>query len=312
MSGAGVLLVNLGSPDAPTPDAVSRYLREFLLDRRVLDTPWPIRWAMVHLAIVPRRRKASAAAYQKIWTAEGSPLLVISRAVQAGLQARVSAPVELAMRYGQPSIAGAVQRLAAAGLDRLLVIPLFPHYAMSSYESAVQCVKAVAHQLAPRLALTIQPPFGEDPDYIAALVASAEPWLRREHDHLLFSFHGLPERHLRKSDPTQSHCLTVPNCCAVPSPAHATCYRAQCFKTVQAFARQAGLAAGRYSVAFQSRFGREPWLQPYTDREIARLAAAGVQNLLVICPGSLLTVWKRWRRSACAAGKLSSRPAGAS
>jgi ferrochelatase len=284
MSQPGVLLVNLGSPDSPSVGDVRRYLREFLMDGRVLDAPWPIRFGVVHFAILPFRPKQSAEAYHKIWTPGGSPLIVTSRRVQAELQKRVPAPVELAMRYQNPSVESALRSLAAASVDRLLVIPLFPHYAMSSYESAVERVKEVAGRLAPRMSLTIHPPYFDDPDYIAALVASADAWLRRDFDHLLFSFHGIPERHLKKSDPTRGHCLTVKDCCCVPSPAHATCYRAQCFKTVQAFVKRAGLPEGKYSVAFQSRLGRDPWLTPYTDQEIVRLAAAGVKKLLVLCP----------------------------
>lgn len=284
MSQPGVLLVNLGSPDAPSVRDIRRYLREFLMDGRVLDAPWPIRFGVVHCAILPFRPRQSAEAYHKIWTPEGSPLIVTSKHVQAELRQRLPALVELAMRYQNPSIESALRSLAAAGVDRLLVIPLFPHYAMSSYESAVERVKEVAARLAPRMALSIHPPYFDDPDYIAALVASAEPWLQRDFDHLLFSFHGIPERHLKKSDPTRSHCLAVKDCCSVPSPAHATCYRAQCFKTVRAFGKQAALPEGKYSVAFQSRLGREPWLTPYTDQEIVRLAGAGVKKLLVLCP----------------------------
>ena len=132
--------------------------------------------------------------------------------------------------------------------------------------------------------ITVQDPYFDDSAYVKALVASAREFLARDYDHLLFSFHGLPERHIRKSDPTGCHCLADADCCQTPSPAHATCYRAQCFKTVAAFARAAELPAGKYSVAFQSRLGRDPWLKPYTDYELPRLASAGVRKLLVICP----------------------------
>ena len=210
--------------------------------------------------------------------------MVTSRNVQAKLQQRVSVPVELAMRYQNPSIPHAVRSLAQKGVDEVLLIPLFPHYAMSSFETAVERVKEVAAALAPQMRLTVQPPCYAEPDYITALVGSAEEYLKRGYDHLLFSFHGLPERHLRKSDPTGRHCLASANCCTTASPAHATCYRAQCFKTVAAFVKQAGVPEGRYSVAFQSRLGRDPWLKPYTDFELPRLAQEGVRKLLVMCP----------------------------
>ncbi len=280
----GVLLVNLGSPDSPSVSDVRCYLREFLMDGRVLDVAWPLRAFIVYGCILPFRPKQSAEAYHKIWTAEGSPLIVYGQRVRAELQKRVGVPVELAMRYQHPSIESAVQNLAGAGIDQVLLIPLFPHYAMSSYETAVERVKELLARLAPKLKLQVEAPYAESPDYVAALVASAADYLKAGYDHLLFSFHGLPERHLKKSDPTGRHCLTAPDCCEVASPAHATCYRAQCFMTAAAFAAKAGLPMAKYSVSFQSRLGRDPWLKPYTDHELPRLAASGVKKLLVMCP----------------------------
>lgn len=280
----GVLLVNLGSPDSPSVGDVRRYLREFLMDEHVLDVPWSVRFCIVHFAILPSRPKQSAHAYQRIWTKEGSPLVVTSRRVQENLQKRVNLPVELAMRYRNPSVESAVRKLAGQGIDELLLIPLFPHYAMSSYETAVERVKKVAAKLAPRMRIEVQPPYGSAPGYIAALAASAEDYLKQGYDHLLFSFHGTPERQIRKSDPTGCHCLAMPNCCEIPSPAHATCYRAQCFMTVKAFVENVGVPQHKYSVAFQSRLGRDPWLSPYTDQELAKLPLGGIRKLLVMCP----------------------------
>ena len=279
-----VLLVNLGSPDSPSVPDVRRYLREFLMDGRVLDVNWLLRFCIVNFAILPSRPKQSAHAYHSIWTPAGSPLIVTSRNVQAALQKRVDLPVALAMRYQNPSISDAIRQLAQRGADEVLLIPLFPHYAMSSYETAVVRVQEVAAQVAPGMKIQTQPPYGADPDYIAALVGSAQPFLAKEYDHLLFSFHGIPERHLRKSDPTGCHCLKVQNCCETPSPAHGTCYRAQCLQTVAAFVQAAGIPTQKYSVAFQSRLGRDPWLTPYTDQELPKLAARGVKRLVVICP----------------------------
>jgi protoporphyrin/coproporphyrin ferrochelatase len=280
----GVLLVNLGSPDSPDTSHVRRYLREFLMDRRVLDAPYPIRFGVVHGMILPFRPRQSAEAYHKIWTPEGSPLIATSRRVQQQLQQRLAIPVELAMRYQNPSIESAVRKLKQDGVRELLLITLFPHYAMSSFETAVERVKHVLRRLAPEMELRVVPPYYDDPDYIAALVSVAEPFLKGGYDHLLFSFHGVPERHLRKSDPTGCHCLKAANCCETPSPAHATCYRAQCFKTMRAFMTQAQIPVTSASIAFQSRLGREPWLRPYTDHELVRLARSGVKKLLVICP----------------------------
>lgn len=280
----GTLLVNLGSPDSPSVSDVRKYLREFLMDGRVLDVNWFVRFCIVNFAILPSRPKQSAEAYHKIWTSAGSPLVVISRNVQSKLQQRFDIPIKLAMRYQSPSIPHAVQQLAQKGVDDLLLIPLFPHYAMSSFETAVERVKEVAERLAPRMRIQVQPPVFDHPDYINALVSSAQDYLNQSFDHILFSFHGLPERQIRKSDPTGCHCLTAQNCCETPSPAHAACYRAQCFKTVAAFAQKAGLPKEKYSIAFQSRLGRDPWLKPYTDLELPKLAARGVRKLFVICP----------------------------
>ncbi|HUA65329.1 MAG TPA: ferrochelatase [Alphaproteobacteria bacterium] len=279
-----ILLVNLGSPDSTAVSDVRKYLREFLMDGRVLDAPWPIRFCVVHFSILPSRPKESAHAYQKIWTPAGSPLVVTSRNVQDALRARLDSPVELAMRYQNPSIESAIKKLANSRVDDLFLIPLFPHYAMSSYESAVDRVKTVAAQIAPQMKVTVQPPYFDAPDYIEALVASAQPGLQGGYDHLLFSFHGIPERHLRKSDPTHHHCLASRNCCEVPNIAHATCYRAQCFKTVAAFVAKAEVPSGKYSVSFQSRLGKDPWLKPYTDFELVELPRRHVEKLLVICP----------------------------
>ena len=278
-----VLLVNLGSPDSASVPDVRRYLNEFLMDGRVIDVAWPLRRLIVGMILI-NRPKESAHAYQSVWTPEGSPLIVTSRNTQNLLQQRVPIPVELAMRYQNPSVPGAVQRLSARGITELLLIPLFPHYAMSSYETAVVWVRECVRKSAPQIRLTVQPPYFDRPDYIEALAASAAPGLRDDHDHLLFSFHGVPERQIKKSDPSGRHCLTVPNCCAVKSEAHPFCYRHQCYETAHRLAARLGLPDGKWSVSFQSRLGRDPWLRPYTDFELERLPREGVKRLVVICP----------------------------
>ena len=280
----GILLVNTGSPDSPSVEDVRAYLDEFLMDGRVLDFPYPIRRLIVSLFILPSRSRHSAEAYRSIWWDEGSPLIAISRRVQQKLQDRIDAPVALAMRYGHPSIQQGLQELLDRRVNRLLLVPLFPHYAMSTYESIVAAVRQTLSRLSPETSLDVLPPFYDDPLYIDALAASARDHLAEGFDHLLFSYHGLPERHLRKTDPTGKHCLVVPDCCNVASPAHATCYRAQVFRTTQAFVRRARVPEGKYSIAFQSRLGRDRWLLPATDAELARLASIGVKKLLLICP----------------------------
>jgi ferrochelatase len=200
------------------------------------------------------------------------------------LSERISVPVELAMRYQNPSIETAIRKLRAQGVGELFLIPLFPHYAMSSYESAVVRVEELAARLAPEMKLVVQPPYFDAPDYIAALAASAHAHLENGYDHLLFSFHGIPERHVKKSDPTGEHCLKVKDCCNVASAAHAFCYRHQCFRTATEFAKAANIPPGKWSVSFQSRLGKDPWLKPYTDFELAEFPKRGIQKLLVICP----------------------------
>lgn len=284
MSKRGVLLINLGSPDSPKTGDVRRYLREFLMDGRVIDCAWPVRFALVNLAIIPKRAHESAKAYESIWTREGSPLVATSKKVCAELAKLVDVPVELAMRYQNPSIEEAVNNLVYNGVVELLVIPLFPHYAMSSFETAAERAVEIAFEQAPHMKVKVADPFYARPDYIRALVARAEPYLSKPFDHLLFSFHGLPERHLRKADPTGQHDLSRENCCDPSNPAHKTCYRAHCYATVREFARAHGLPREKYSVAFQSRLGREVWMQPYTDVELQRLAKQGVKRLAVMCP----------------------------
>lgn len=280
----GVLLVNLGTPDSPAVPDVRRYLREFLMDPRVIDMPYPARFLLVNGIIAPFRAAKSAEAYHSIWKPEGSPLALISRQVCDELAKRLGAPVELAMRYQNPSVASALRRLAALNLSGLTVLPMFPHYAMSSYESALERVKELAPQLLPGVALRAVPPYFDSTGYIRALAASALPHLERGYDHILFSFHGLPERHLRRTDPTACHCLRQDGCCSTPSPALATCYRSQCLRTVAALACELGLPEGRFSHAFQSRLGRDRWLEPATTDVLARLARQDVRRLVVMCP----------------------------
>ena len=278
------MLVNLGSPDSPAVGDVRRYLREFLMDCRVLDTPWIIRFLVVHFLILPFRPKKSAAAYREVWLPDGSPLVVTSKNVRKKLQARIDIPIELAMRYQNPPIEQAVDNLLEHGIDDILLIPLFPHYAMSSYESAVEKTRSVLRKKAPAVNLVVQTPYFDHQDYIQALAASARETLDCGFDHLLFSFHGLPERQLKKTDPSGSHCLAANNCCIGNHPSHDTCYRAQCFKTAEAFVSTTGIPPEKFSVAFQSRLGRDPWLKPYTDLELSHLAKQGIKRMLVICP----------------------------
>jgi ferrochelatase len=286
MSKRAVLLVNLGSPDSPSVPDVRRYLREFLGDERVLDMAAPLRWLLLEGIILRTRPKKSAHAYSAVWTPEGSPLVVTSVSVQKKLAAALGpeTPVYLAMRYGRPTIADVVAQISKDGVSEVLLFPQYPHYAMSSWETVTARVFAEAESMSPWLRVTPVQPFYADPDYIEALVAVSAPWLSKAHDHLLFSFHGLPVRHMRKADSSCAHCLKVSDCCNIPSPAHATCYRAQCLATARALAQRACLKPGSHSFSFQSRLAGEPWLEPFTDFEFVRLPKAGSKRLLVICP----------------------------
>lgn len=280
-----VLFANLGSPDAPTVPEVRRYLDQFLMDPYIIQLPWLLRRLIVSLLILPTRPAKSAEAYQSVWTPQGSPLIVLSQELQKEIQSRTEVPIGMAMRYGNPSLASELARLAAIdGVEEILFVPLYPHYAestvLTSVKEAERCI--AAGDLGVKL--KVLPPFYEAPDYIAALAASAQPWLEQEFDHVLFSYHGIPELHITKADPTGKHCLQAPDCCNTPSPAHATCYRHQVMRTTAAFVAATGLVAEQYSVAFQSRLGRAKWLEPSTEDALAALARKGVRKLLVLCP----------------------------
>jgi ferrochelatase len=282
----GLLLINLGTPQAPTPSAVRRYLREFLGDPKVLDMPAIGRAMLLNLVILPRRPRASAHAYASVWDRErGSPLMFHSRDLAAAVAAKLGPAwhVELAMRYGSPSLGVALHGFAEAAVDRIIAFPLFPQYATSSTGTAQARVMALAAERWNTPALDFVPAFHDDPGFLAAFehVARA-PLAEFRPDHVLFSFHGLPVRQIRKSDHGGEVCLRSDHCCdALDNP---YCYRAQSFATARALAGRLGLAADRYTVCFQSRLGRAPWIEPHTDKLVDQLAHRGVKRLAVMCP----------------------------
>ena len=287
LSRTGLLLINLGTPDAPDTRSVRRYLREFLSDPRVIDIPAPLRALLLNAVILPFRPRKSAAAYQKIWDADGSPLLKNGIALREALKKSLGSGyrVELGMRYGNPSLGQALDKLRSSGCERIVVLPLFPQYASSSTGSALERVYSLAGSRWNTPALDVVPAFFEHPDFIACLADIAGPEIRSfEPDHLLMSYHGLPERQIRKSDEASSHCLRAANCCAEMSQSNRWCYRAQCFETSHLLARALGRDESSYSVSFQSRLGRTPWISPFTDVRIPELASTGVRRLAVICP----------------------------
>ncbi len=282
----GILVVNLGTPDAPEPGPVRRYLRQFLNDPRVIDINPAGRWALLNLFILPFRPKKSAEAYAQVWREDGSPLLVYGHKLVDGLRARIpDCEIELAMRYGEPSIARGLESLRQKGCDRLVVFPLYPHYAASSTGSTLEEVYRIAAQRWNTPYLTVVPPYYDDPGFIDSFAAVGRPVLDDlGADHVLMSFHGLPERHMRKSDETGQHCLERPDCCAQITFANRNCYRAQCFATARLLADALKLDDDGYTICFQSRLGRTPWIRPYTDQVIEDLAAKGVRKVAVFCP----------------------------
>ncbi|MCE9572913.1 MAG: ferrochelatase [Deltaproteobacteria bacterium] len=284
----GLLLVNLGTPDDATPSAVRRYLRQFLSDPRVLDMNRVGRFFLLNLIILPRRPKASAHAYQQIWDPKrGSPLLYHSQDLVASVAERLGGDwkVELGMRYGNPSIEHGLDALVAAKVDRLVVLPLFPQYASSSTGSALEEIMRVASAPWNVPPIDIVPPFWNDLGFLDAEAAIARPAIAAlAADHVLFSFHGLPERHVVKSDETGNHCLKAASCCDAVGPSNRHCYRAQSYATARSIAARLGLAPDGWSVSFQSRLGKVPWIKPYTDIVLDELAAKGVKRLAVVCP----------------------------
>jgi ferrochelatase len=202
--------------------------------------------------------------------------------LQELVQQNVPIPVNLAMRYGNPSIPSVMDKLANEGIDELFLIPLYPHYAMSSFETVVVRVREVAREVAPQMKIETLQPFFEDPDYIEALYDSARSDLDSGYDHVLFSYHSIPVRHLRKADSSKAHCTIVDDCCNVCSPAHATCYRAQTVRTTHAFVKRAGIPDDKWSISFQSRLTREPWMEPFTDKVLVDLGKKGTNRLLVM------------------------------
>lgn len=285
MTDHALLLVNLGSPASTSVADVRSYLNQFLMDPYVIDLPWPVRRLLVSLILI-KRPEQSAHAYASIWWEEGSPLVVLSRRLQQAMTAEwTHGPVELAMRYGEPSIETKLVQLAAQGHKKITLAPLYPQFADSTVTTVIEEARRVVREKQLDVQFSILQPFYDQPEYLDALVASAKPYLLQDYDHLLLSFHGLPERHLKKIDPTGHHCFQSDNCCLNASPeVLATCYRAQCLRTASEFAKRLGLPDGKWSVSFQSRLGRAKWIEPYTEARLDELAGMGVKKLLVICP----------------------------
>jgi ferrochelatase len=285
ISNKGILLMNLGSPDSTDVKDLRKYLDEFLMDERVIDKPWLLRALLVKGIIVPFRAPKSAEAYKAIWTKEGSPLIVITKQLQQALQKEIEEPVEIAMRYGNPTVEIGFNALLKTNprIEEVIAVPLYPHYAMSSYETAVEYAKEIYNKNKYSFKLSFTEPFYSEPEYIAALAEKIKPFLTQAYDKILFSYHGVPGRHIRKSDVTGSHCLQREDCCEVASTAHAHCYRHQVFTTTRLVTEFLNIPKEKYIISFQSRLGKG-WLTPFTDIRLAELPGEGVKNLLILCP----------------------------
>ena len=284
----GLLLVNLGTPDSPHPPDVRRYLKEFLNDPRVLDINPVVRTLLLEGVILRTRPKESGEAYETIWTERSSPLLFHTLDLADGVREKLGDDwqIEIAMRYQNPSIEKALEAFRRRGVDRIVVFPLFPQYASSSTGSAIQKVTDVAHQAWNTPSLCFVEAFYDHPAFIDAFVEVARPVLDDfRPDHVMLSYHGLPERHVRKSDESAGGwCLANGDCCAQINPANRNCYRAQCFATSRALVGALDLDPSEVVTTFQSRLGRDPWIKPYTDDTLEELARKGVKRLAVLCP----------------------------
>jgi ferrochelatase len=281
----GVLLVNLGSPESPTAKDVKPYLDEFLMDKYVIDVPFLLRALLVRGIILQTRPKKSAEAYARIWTDEGSPLIVISKKMHQKVKPLVNVPVALAMRYGTITIQKGLQELKDKGVTEVMLMPLYPQHAMASTTTIVVLAEELRQKFFPEMTFTNVPAFYNKPDYIQALANSMKKHLEGfDYDHLLFSYHGIPKRHIRKTDVTKSHCKIDGSCCNTPSPAHEFCYRHQCYETTRQVVKLLGIPEGKYSQTFQSRLAGDKWLTPYTDVEINKMPEQGIKKLAVVTP----------------------------
>lgn len=283
----GGVLLNLGTPTGPTPSEVRAYLKEFLMDPYVLDIPFLIRWTLVHGVILPKRPKTSAEAYQKVWTERGSPLLFHHLDLTDKVKKRIGPEwsIKAAMRYGNPSISKAIQELKNEGIKDITLFPLYPQYSLAATESSIQEFKKRLKEIHPEASLSVVDPFYQHNLFTSVFAKVAERSLKDySYDHVLFSFHGLPERQIKKLDQSQAHCLAASGCCDQVRDCNSMCYRAQCFRSASLIAQEMGLRSDQYTVSFQSRLGRTPWIKPYTDELYQELPKRGLKRLAVICP----------------------------
>lgn len=282
----GVLLINLGTPDSPSVSDVRKYLREFLMDRRVIDIPWINRFLLVNFIIAPFRAPKSAKVYKELWQKEGSPLLIYGKKVKELLQKELGQDflVSLGMRYQNPSLESAVKELEGKGVDKIIIIPLFPQYASASTGSAIEeALKYIDKwEVIPKTEVISNFPSNEL--FIKAFSEIGRKYLDNQHyDHILFTYHGIPERQVKKAS-VQNYCQLNDKCCSTYHSKNRYCYRAQCYETTRNFVKELNIPEGKYTVCFQSRLGKTPWIKPYTDDIIKELAAKGIKSILAFSP----------------------------
>jgi ferrochelatase len=283
----GILLINLGTPDSPSTQDVRIYLRELLSCERVIDINPLARWFVLNLLILPFRPRKSAKAYKKIWMDEGSPLLVFSEKLKTALLeefAEKDIPIELGMQCRKPSLKTAIGKLRGQNCDQIIVLPLYPQYASSSYGAAIEDLYKVILNDWNMPYLRIIQPFFSDSRFIDAWAKIGLPYIGKKPDHVLFSFHGLPLRHLKKSDYTGKWCQNDYSCCKELIDENRNCYSAQCYQTAKLLAKSLKIEEENWSVSFQSRLGRDEWVKPYTDPYLKELAEKGMKRVVVFCP----------------------------
>ena len=278
-----ILLVNLGSPRDLKLSSIKEYLTEFLTDDNVIDLPKIIQKILVKNIIVPFRSKKTQEAYNSIWKKDGSPLIINTKSLAKKLSDKTNYSVEIAMRYQYPSIKQAIEKLINKGCKEIIAVPLYPHYAQSTILTTENKIKEISTSLGGNLKISFIRPFYNEEGYINALTSLIKESLPSDFDHLLFSYHGIPERHVKNTDPSKTHCLKVKDCCNIKADAHQFCYRHQVLETTKLCAKKLNIEKEKWSVSFQSRIG-PGWLKPFTDKVLDELPKKNIKKLAVVCP----------------------------
>ena len=278
-----ILLVNLGSPRDLKLSSIKEYLTEFLTDDNVIDLPKIIQKILVKNIIVPFRSKKTQEAYNSIWKKDGSPLIINTKSLAKKLSDKTNYSVEIAMRYQYPSIKQAIEKLINKGCKEIIAVPLYPHYAQSTIFTTENKIKEISTSLGGNLKISFIRPFYNEEGYINALTSIIKESLPSDFDHLLFSYHGIPERHVKNTDPSKTHCLKIKDCCNIKADAHQFCYRHQVLETTKLCAKKLNIEKEKWSVSFQSRIG-PGWLKPFTDKVLDELPEKNIKKLAVVCP----------------------------